>query len=62
MSNRLAGMIVHDGKILDFKDTLAVLAEAEPYYCDKCSKIHGRTAKSHDAHLQYARKIYKEAK
>lgn len=45
-------LVVKDGQILDPKDTLAVLAEAEPYYCTKCKVTHRKGA-IHKAHLQY---------
>ncbi|MFA7101318.1 MAG: hypothetical protein WC196_06265 [Bacilli bacterium] len=49
-------LIVKDGKVLDPKDTSAVLAEAEPYYCTKCKVTH-RKGKIHEAHHQFASQI-----
>jgi hypothetical protein len=49
-------IIVRDGKVLDPKDTSAILAEAEPYYCSKC-KITHRTGKIHQEHHNFASKI-----
>ena len=49
-------LIVKDGKVLDPKDTSAVLAEAEPYYCTKCKVTH-RRGKIHQEHHQFASQI-----
>jgi sulfur carrier protein ThiS len=49
-------LIVKDGQVLDPKDTSAVLAEAEPYYCSKCKVTH-RKGKIHQEHHQYASQI-----
>jgi hypothetical protein len=49
-------LIVKDGQVLDPKDTDAVLAEAEPYYCSKCKVTH-RKGKIHQDHHQYASQI-----
>jgi hypothetical protein len=45
-------LIVRDGHILDPKDTDAVMAESEPYYCTQCKKTH-RSGAIHKAHLKY---------
>jgi len=50
-------LIVKDGRILDPKDTSAVLAEAEPYYCTKCKITHRSGTKVHHEHHQYASQI-----
>lgn len=50
-------LIVKDGKILDPKDTSAVLAEAEPYFCTKCQITHRSGTKIHTAHHQFASQI-----
>jgi exopolysaccharide biosynthesis protein len=50
-------LIVKDGKVLDPKDTSAVLAEAEPYYCTKCKVTHRSGTKVHEAHHQFASQI-----
>jgi len=49
-------LIVKDGKVLDPKDTSAVLAEAEPYYCTKC-KVSHRKGKIHQEHHNFASQI-----
>jgi len=49
-------IIVKDGQILDPKDTDAVLAEAEPYYCSKCKVTH-RKGKIFIDHHQYASQV-----
>lgn len=49
-------VVVKGGQILDPKDSSAVLAEAEPYYCTKC-KITHRRGKIHQEHHQYASPI-----
>uniref|UniRef100_A0A6M3LB71 Uncharacterized protein n=1 Tax=viral metagenome TaxID=1070528 RepID=A0A6M3LB71_9ZZZZ len=49
-------IIVKDGRVLDPKDTSAVLAEAEPYYCTKCKVTH-RKGKIHQEHHQYTSQI-----
>lgn len=45
-------LIVKDGRILDPKDTNAVMAESEPYYCTRCKVTHRKGA-THKAHLKY---------
>ena len=49
-------LIVKDGRVLDPKDTSAVLAEAEPYYCTKCKVTH-RKGKIHQEHHKFASQI-----
>jgi len=49
-------LIVKDGRVLDFKDTSAVLSEAEPYYCTRCKVTH-RRGKIFQEHHQFASQI-----
>ena len=45
-------LVVQDGKVLDPKDTSAVIAESEPYFCTKCNIVH-RRGKVFTEHHQY---------
>lgn len=48
-------VIVKDGRVLDPKDTDAVMAEATaPYFCTKCNKNHTK-GKIHTEHIKYRR-------
>ena len=49
-------LVVQDGKVLDPKDTSAVIAETEPYFCTKCNIVH-RRGKVFTEHHQHASKV-----
>jgi len=49
-------LVVKDGEVLDPKDTDAVKAETEPYWCTECKVTH-RRGKIHQAHLKFASKV-----
>ena len=49
-------LVVQDGKVLDPKDTSAVIAESEPYFCTKCNIVH-RRGKVFTEHHQHASKV-----
>jgi len=49
-------VVVKDGEVLDPKDSSAVIAESEPYFCTKCNIVH-RRGKVFVEHRQFASKV-----
>ena len=49
-------VVVKNGEILDPKDSDAVIAESEPYYCTECKVTH-RRGKIFQEHRQFASKV-----
>ena len=56
LSDQHGVLIVKDGKVLDAKDTSAVIAEALPnrYYCTACRKHHVKPSKAWQEHTNFS--------